>query len=103
MELRETANADCESNLVHVSPYLRRDGTKINLTLNESPLQVPPGVKKAITAALDRLHEYPVGLETEVLKEVATFYGVTPAQVAITHGLDDAVDQMIQSFPDMRF
>jgi histidinol-phosphate/aromatic aminotransferase/cobyric acid decarboxylase-like protein len=34
---------------------------------------------------------------------VATFYGVTPAQVAITHGLDDAVDQMIQSFPDMRF
>jgi histidinol-phosphate aminotransferase len=103
MELREKANADCESNLVHVSLYLRRDGTKINLTLNESPLQVPPGVKKAITAALDRLHEYPVGLETEVLKEVATFYGVTPAQVAITHGLDDAVDQMIQSFPDMRF
>jgi histidinol-phosphate aminotransferase len=103
MDLLAAASADYERNLIDVDPYLQRDSTKINLALNESPFQVPPGVKKAIAAALDRLHEYPVGLETEVVEEVATFYDVTPAQVAITHGLDDAVDQLIQSFPDMRF
>jgi len=44
-----------------------------------------------------------LGLETKVVEEVAAFYGVAPAQLAITHGLDDALDQLIESFPDMRF
>jgi histidinol-phosphate/aromatic aminotransferase/cobyric acid decarboxylase-like protein len=79
MDLLAAASADYERNLIDVDPYLQRDSTKINLALNESPFQVPPGVKKAIAAALDRLHEYPVGLETEVVEEVATFYDVTPA------------------------
>jgi histidinol-phosphate/aromatic aminotransferase/cobyric acid decarboxylase-like protein len=104
MELRATVNdADRERNLVHVGPYHQRDSTKINLTLNESHLQVPDSVKAAIAATLDHLHEYPVGLEPKVIEEVAAFYGVGPTQVAITHGLDDALDQLIQSFRDMRF
>jgi histidinol-phosphate/aromatic aminotransferase/cobyric acid decarboxylase-like protein len=104
MELRATADdADHECNLVHASTYLQRDSTKINLTLNESHLQVPDGVKAAIAAALDHFHQYPVGLEPKVIEEVAAFYGVVPAQVAITHGLDDALDQLIQSFRDMAF
>ncbi|MGC2077822.1 MAG: histidinol-phosphate transaminase [Xanthobacteraceae bacterium] len=104
MELRTTADeADRERNLVHVSPYLQRDSTKINLSLNESHIQVPERVRTAIAAALNRLHEYPIGLEPKVIEEVAAFYGVVPAQVAITHGLDDALDQLIESFRDMRF
>jgi histidinol-phosphate aminotransferase len=103
MTSREKVNVDEIFNLMNVSPYLQRDSTKINLTLNENRLQVPDRVKTAIAAALNRLHEYPVGLEPKVLEEVATFYGVASAQVAITHGIDDALDQLIQSFPDMRF
>jgi histidinol-phosphate aminotransferase len=104
MEIRTTTDdADRERDLVHVSPYLQRDSTKINLNLNESHFQVPEGVKTAIAAALNRLHEYPIGLESKVIEEAAAFYGVSPAQLAITHGLDDALDQLIESFRDMRF
>ena len=70
MKLRATANADCERDLIHVNPYIQRESNKINLALNESPFQVPDGVKAAIAAALDHLHEYPVGLETKVPEEV---------------------------------
>jgi len=59
MKLRATANAEYECNLVHINPCLECDGTKINLTLNESHLQIPEGVEIAITAALDYIARMP--------------------------------------------
>jgi histidinol-phosphate/aromatic aminotransferase/cobyric acid decarboxylase-like protein len=103
MQSRAPGSADCEENLMRVGPYLHRYSGKINLSLNESPVQVPENIKTIIAGALNRLHEYPIGLESIVVEEVANFYGVPPVQVAITHGLDEALDRLIESFPDMRF
>jgi histidinol-phosphate/aromatic aminotransferase/cobyric acid decarboxylase-like protein len=103
MELRTPLSVNFEQNLMHVGPYLQRDNGKINLSLNESPEQVPENIKTIIAASLNHLHEYPIGLESAVVEEVAKFYGVPPVQVTITHGLDEALDRLIESFPDMRF
>lgn len=103
MELRAAPSTDYEKNLMHVGPYLQRDNGKINMSLNESPEQVPENIKTIIAASLNRLHEYPIGLESRVVEEVAKFYSVPPVQVTITHGLDEALDRLIESFPDMRF
>ncbi len=92
MELRATANDDREDNLMHTGPYLQRDRRKIHLDLNKSHYPIPERVKAKITSALDRLHEYPVGLEAEVIEDVAKFYRVAPGQVTITHGFDEAID-----------
>jgi len=65
----------------------------MHLDLNESHYPTPERVKTKIALALDRLHEYSVGHEAEVVEEdVAKFYRVTPAQVTITHGFDEAID-----------
>lgn len=103
MELRATAIEDCEDNLMHAGPYIHRDRQKIHLDLNESHYPIPDRVKTKIASALDRLHEYPIGFEAEVIEDIAKFYQVAPEQVTITHGCDEAIDRLIQSFPDMRF
>jgi len=93
MELRVTATEDRECNLMHTGPYLQRDRSKNASGLNESHYPTPERVKTKIALALDRLHEYSVGHEAEVVEEdVAKFYRVTPAQVTITHGFDEAID-----------
>lgn len=102
MASRKKANVEL-FNLMNVGPYLQRYGGKIDLSLNESHHQVPERVKAAIAASLNHLHEYPLSREAVVTEEVAKFYGVTPAQVAITHGLDEALDRLIQRFSGMRF
>jgi histidinol-phosphate/aromatic aminotransferase/cobyric acid decarboxylase-like protein len=101
MELRATAIEDCEDNLMHAGPYIHRDRQKIHLDLNESHYPIPERVKTKIASALDRLHEYPIGFEAEVIEDVAKFYQVAPEQVTITHGCDEAIDRLIQSFPNM--
>jgi histidinol-phosphate/aromatic aminotransferase/cobyric acid decarboxylase-like protein len=90
-------------NLMNVGPYLQRYGGKIDLSLNESHHQVPERIKAAIAASLNHLHEYPLSREAAVTAEVANFYGVAAPQVAITHGLDEALDRLIQRFSGMRF
>ena len=103
MASRKKVNVDELFNLMNVGPYLQRYGGKINLSLNESHHQVPERIKAAIAASLNHLHEYPLSREAAVTAEVAKFYGVAAAQVAITHGLDEALDRLIQRFSGMRF
>jgi histidinol-phosphate aminotransferase len=103
MKLRGSANEVREDNLMHTGPYVQRDRRKIHLDLNENHYPIPERIKTKIAAALDRLHEYPIGFEAEVIEDVAKFYGIAPGEVAITHGCDEAIDRLIQSFPNMRF
>jgi histidinol-phosphate/aromatic aminotransferase/cobyric acid decarboxylase-like protein len=103
MTSRKKVNVEELFNLMNVGPYLQRYGGKIDLSLNESHHQVPERIKAAIAASLNHLHEYPLSREADVTAEVAKFYGVAAAQVAITHGLDEALDRLIQRFSGMRF
>jgi histidinol-phosphate/aromatic aminotransferase/cobyric acid decarboxylase-like protein len=103
MASRKKVVVDDLFNLMNVGPYLQRYRGKIDLSLNESHHQVPERIKAAIAASLNRLHEYPLSREAAVTAEVAKFYGVASAQVAITHGLDEALDRLIQRFSGMRF
>jgi histidinol-phosphate aminotransferase len=102
-ELPVESSVRYERNLMHVDHYLQRDRRKINLGLNESSHQIPANIKNAAIDALNRLHEYPLGLESKVIEDLSEFYRVDPGCVAITHGLDEALDRMIELFPDMRY
>jgi histidinol-phosphate/aromatic aminotransferase/cobyric acid decarboxylase-like protein len=96
MEGGNENNCGYEPYSMLVGPHFQRDRQKINLGLNESSLQIPPHIKGAVIDALNRLHKYPLGLESTVIEDLAKFYCVDPTQVTITHGVDEALDRLIE-------
>jgi len=65
---------------MHTGPYVQRDRRKIHLDLNESHYPIPERVKTEIALAVDRLHEYSVGHEAEVVEDVTKFIESLPPE-----------------------
>jgi histidinol-phosphate/aromatic aminotransferase/cobyric acid decarboxylase-like protein len=62
------------------------------LDWNESPIGPPALAVKRVMDAAERLHRYPRGLMAEVTALTADHACVTPDQVLLTAGIDEAVD-----------
>jgi histidinol-phosphate/aromatic aminotransferase/cobyric acid decarboxylase-like protein len=62
------------------------------LDWNESPLGPPPAAVRRVVDVAQRLHRYPRGLMEEVTTLAADHLRVSPAQVLLTSGVDEAVD-----------
>jgi len=67
-------------------------GDEALLDWNESPLGPPPAAVRRVIDAAQRLHRYPRGLMEEVTNLAADYLHVSPRQVLLTSGVDEAVD-----------
>jgi len=67
-------------------------GGEALLDWNESPLGPPPAAVRRVIDAAQRLHRYPRGLMEEVTVLAADYLRVSPRQVLLTSGVDEAVD-----------
>jgi histidinol-phosphate aminotransferase len=73
-------------------PGTGTSGSEILLDWNESPLGPPPSAVKRVIEAAQALHRYPRGLMAEVTELVVGYFRVSPGQVLLTAGIDEAVD-----------
>lgn len=73
----------------------RPDGApaeSVLLDWNESPIGPPQRAIDRVVSAAATLHRYPRGLMDEVAGLAAGYLGVSPTQILLTAGVDEAVD-----------
>jgi histidinol-phosphate aminotransferase len=90
-------------NTMLTGPFLERPNVKINLCLNESAYPLPESIKSRLVASLDRLHEYPLGAQEKTIERIARHYDAPAEGIAMTRGVDEAEDRLIELFPRMRY
>jgi len=64
----------------------------VRLHLNEAPWGPPPSAVRRAGAAARRLHLYPIDDTKRATELAADYFGVAPAQVILTTGVDEATD-----------
>lgn len=79
-------------------PPLEGRGGKLRLDFNENTVGCAPGVVRALRRALDRdrLATYPEYKTARA--KLAKFYGVTPEELVLTNGTDDAMKVICETF-----
>ncbi|MGV9674221.1 pyridoxal phosphate-dependent aminotransferase [Nocardia sp. NPDC003482] len=73
------------------APPATRADVAFDLSRNEIPHGVPPGVRAAVRAELDRLARYPEPLARELCAAVAEHLGVAETEVFAGHGSSGAL------------
>ncbi len=94
-----------EDNVRKVVPYVAGEqpqkANMIKLNTNECPYPPAPGVRKlAEEMDYDKLRLYPDTDSTVLVKELADYYGVKPAQVFVGVGSDDVLATAFVTFFD---
>lgn len=94
-----------EDNVRKVVPYVAGEqpqkANMIKLNTNECPYPPAPGVRKlAEEMDYDKLRLYPDTDSTILVKELADYYGVKPAQVFVGVGSDDVLATAFVTFFD---
>ncbi|MBR4083503.1 MAG: histidinol-phosphate transaminase [Lachnospiraceae bacterium] len=94
-----------EDNVRKVVPYVAGEqpnkANMIKLNTNECPYPPAPGVRKlAEEMDYDKLRLYPDTDSTMLVKELADYYGVKPAQVFVGVGSDDVLATAFVTFFD---
>jgi len=77
-----------------------RDQQVIKLNTNESPFPPPPEVEKAVTEEWERLRLYPDPEGLELRKALAQRLGISPEEVLMTNGSDEALNFAFMAFCD---
>ncbi|MDO4537094.1 MAG: histidinol-phosphate transaminase [Coriobacteriales bacterium] len=72
----------------------------VNLSANENGFGMPASVREAVQEALAQvdLSRYPVPLADELRAELADWHGVTPDQVHVSNGGDEALFNLFLAF-----
>jgi histidinol-phosphate aminotransferase len=92
-----------EKNIRQVIPYTPgeqpKDTNVVKLNTNENPYPPAKGVKKALDAfAVDRLRLYPDPSASDLVKELADYYGLQENQVFVGVGSDDVIAMAFLTF-----
>jgi threonine-phosphate decarboxylase len=66
-------------------------GDMLDLSANINPLGMPPGVREAVTAALEQSQSYPDSASTELREAIAAFDHVDPQWVFCAGGASDVI------------
>ena len=66
----------------------------LDFSANVSPLGLPPGVRAALSAALDTLPRYPDPLCRELRGALASRHGLPPEQILCGNGAADLIDRL---------
>ena len=92
-----TAGTDVWPRAYSVGPSTGEDGRRLHL--NEFRHGHAPGVTDAISLSkmAARLAEYPSGPSPELLRSLAAFAGVAPANVAVSAGSDEALRAVVDT------
>ncbi len=77
-----------------------RDMQYIKLNTNESPFPPSPGVRAALADEADALRLYSDPECIALREQLATVYGVKPAQVLMTNGSDEVLNFAFMAFAD---
>lgn len=80
--------------LKSITPYsYKKDGFILRLDINESCVQVPEAIKKAILARISELKftEYPESYANGVRELAALRYGVKKDEIAVANGSDELI------------
>lgn len=75
----------------------------IDLSKNENPTPVSSQVMRAIGEHLGDIQRYPVTIGEEAHHAAARCFGVGRHEVALTRGVDGALDELISHFRNRRF
>lgn len=75
----------------------------IDLSKNENPTPVSSQVMRAIVGRLGDIGRYPVTIGEEAHRAAALCFGVGPNEIALTRGVDGAIDELISRFRSRRF
>jgi histidinol-phosphate aminotransferase len=67
---------------------------------NENPLGVPPGIREALLAAIDRVHHYPDPTCAVLRHRVAARFNVSPDHVCVANGVDNVLTCLGLAFLD---
>lgn len=90
-----------DPRLAALAPYVPgeqpRDEALIKLNTNENPYEPGPAVQKALAGAIN-LRRYPDPEARELVRAVAAFEGVDPAQVAVGNGSDELLAFAFMAF-----
>lgn len=75
----------------------------IDLSKNENPTPVSSDVMRAIGGRLGDIGRYPVSIGEEAHHAAARCFGVDRSEIALTRGVDGALDELISHFGNRRF
>lgn len=70
----------------------------VKLASNENPLGPSPKAMAAIAEALPKLHLYPDGASFYLKNRLASFLGVTPAELMVGNGSNELIELLIRTF-----
>lgn len=74
-------------------------GTRlIELGSNENPYGAGPAAKRAVEAALDRIHVYPDPLGADLKRALSAWHGVDPSRILLGNGSHELLMQFAQVF-----
>lgn len=92
--------------LVTLAPYVPgeqpKDRTYIKLNTNESPFPPSPLAMRAVCDEAKRLNLYPDPDLTDLVSEIAGYYGVSQKNVIVTNGSDEVLNFAFMAFCDER-
>ncbi len=77
-----------------------QDKQYIKLNTNESPFPPAPSVTEAVALASERLHLYSDPTARALTEQTAAMLGVTPEEVLMTNGSDEALNFAFMAFCD---
>lgn len=82
-------------NIVAMKAYSARGASTgaLHLDANESPWSPPPG-----TASVAGYNRYPAQQPDSLRQRLADIYGVTPDEIAMGRGADEALDVLVRAF-----
>jgi histidinol-phosphate aminotransferase len=75
----------------------------IDLSKNENPWPVSERIRRALAERLGEIHRYPTEIGRQARSALADHHGVAEANLVLTRGIDDAVDQLIAKYRSKRF
>lgn len=91
-----------EKNLRQVTPYVAgeqpKDLNKIKLNTNENPYPPSSRIQSVLENQADMLRLYPDTEATELVEELAKFYGLEPNQIFVGVGSDDVLAMSFLTF-----
>ncbi|HEY2396656.1 MAG TPA: histidinol-phosphate transaminase [Rudaea sp.] len=91
MSVLDLARPEIRALKPYSSARMEASGGSVMLNANESPWP-------AVTAGGIALNRYPDPQPRELIDALAALYGVTPAQVLVGRGSDEAIDLLVRAF-----